>query len=42
MAVTKIWAIRGRLDHVLNYAKNEEKLREADPDADSIDFADPD
>lgn len=42
MAVTKIWAIRGRLDHVLNYAMNEEKLREADPDADSIDFADPD
>lgn len=25
MAVTKIWAIRGRIDHVLNYAANEEK-----------------
>ena len=25
MAVTKIWPVRNRLDHVLDYAKNPEK-----------------
>lgn len=28
MAVTSIWPVKSRLDHVINYARNPEKTRE--------------
>lgn len=36
MATTKIWPVRGRLDHVLNYSTDEEKT--ANPDFSSADL----
>lgn len=40
MAVTKIWAIRGRIDHVLNYTMNDEKTKDREQGDSEIEFDD--
>lgn len=42
MAVTKIWAIRGRINHVLNYAANEEKTLNPEFNSEQEEYSDKD
>ena len=39
MAVTKIWAIRGRLDHSLNYVMNTQKTENESFDPSRISYS---